>query len=594
MSEYTKTSEMGGLFCAKVGGVRYSDADIQSLALDHSECYRKATVLYLAIKPFFDLSLKRLTGETYTFDALLCLPLRTLIDFWVVQVEISRRIKALSLDQSCNYTTHYFERPPNTFSALTEEIFESAALHETICSLLLDEEIPIISRVLGQNDVRHCSHGVSEISFSDKKSNRWRLLAARLIRLSSQFSPSFWIDYTGLKVSDIALLFLRSRGKFRPIFGFNVKKQVTCEPISEERSKLSSVINELLAEADYKEREAEVGAFVLAALFPISCLEGARGALCDADREVRSCRGIFASAMLYDSDFLRLCMDLSRNKGGKILTGQHGGHYGTFRWSSLEWMERQIGEYFLTYGWGHPNEGLVPVGHPRFNNVLRRQNLRTDVLYISNSMRPRFSWQWSNAQPGAELRDYNSLRYDFCHEFSTRFKSSLSIRLHPNDNGYGIKDFIMKLSIANDWSICFDQSKDMMKTVSQSGLCIVDNNHTVILELLAANKPTFALWPEHIFKFRPEARALLKSLHDVQIWHHSVDSVVLFLERFKDYDGNLDHTSLEHWWNESHRQVILKLFVKEFARKGDLFFSGLSFGFGLSGWSDEESPGALG
>ena len=89
---------------------------------------------------------------------------------------------------------------------------------------------------------------------------------------------------------------------------------------------------------------------------------------------------IFTSIGFYSDDvFKKWCASKVEN-GSKLVTFQHGGHYGIGKFDSTEEHQTKISDQFLTWGWSEKNKDFIkPFGMVK--PLKKRKSLGIKVLY---------------------------------------------------------------------------------------------------------------------------------------------------------------------------------------------------------------------
>jgi len=272
-------------------------------------------------------------------------------------------------------------------------------------------------------------------------------------------------------------------------------------------------------------------------------------------------KGVIYSANKFNtSDEFRLGISKSRDLGANFIIGQHGGHYGLFKWSSVERYELDCSDKFISFGWELKLKNISPISHPKLidNNKPKSKSL---VVFVTNSFPRYFYRNWSNPVPGFGIVNYLKDRDFFIKSINHGLQQDIIIRLHHNDNGWGQKEHISNSfpHIKLD-----DHKQSFMQVLNKSKLVIVDNNHTTYLESISNERPTVIWWDPDFWPLSSDVIDIFDDLRDVKIFHDSVESAVDFVNKL--YSGDVD-ANIDNWWNSEKVQSSILTFQNLYTKK---------------------------
>ena len=271
-------------------------------------------------------------------------------------------------------------------------------------------------------------------------------------------------------------------------------------------------------------------------------------------------KGVIYSANKFNtSDVFRLGISKSRDLGVSFVIGQHGGHYGVFKWSSVERYELDCSDRFISFGWGAKVKKISPISHPKLIN--KNKNSKALVIFVSNSFPRYFYKNWSNPVPGLGIVNYLKDRNFFIENLNNNLQKDIVIRLHKNDNGWGQKEHILSSfsHIKLD-----DHSTSFIQMLKKSKLVIVDNNHTAYLESISIGKPTVVYWNPDFWPLRSDVIDIFEELKDAKIFHDSAASALDFVNKL--YSGDVDD-NISSWWGGKKVQSSVSGFQNLYAKK---------------------------
>lgn len=242
--------------------------------------------------------------------------------------------------------------------------------------------------------------------------------------------------------------------------------------------------------------------------------------------------------------------------GSKLILAQHGGHYGTGLFSSLQDHELKIGDKYFSWGWSSKDNSHIR-GLPAQKLVGDKQSFDSreeKQIYWNLNIGPRFSYRLFSIPIGSQWSNYLSFQINFAKNLEPVLRSKIICRPFTPDYGWGtvsrLRDEVPDLK--------FDETaRPWRKVLTHSKLVIETTNLTTFLESLSANVPTILVLDEKLWEFSDIAEPQFEALKDVGIFHVGYESGASFLNAvYKD--------SLE-WWNKRAVQDAKNRFCRMFA-----------------------------
>lgn len=231
---------------------------------------------------------------------------------------------------------------------------------------------------------------------------------------------------------------------------------------------------------------------------------------------------------------------------------QHGGNYGSDNFCNAEKYERDISDYFLTWGWKY-GRGTKSCTHEIIN-----QNIKPKkdgyILFVMNDML-RYLYRIDPFYQSSAIKlTYLPKTISFFKNVKTIDK--FLVRTYPSDSGFKIAQTLKD----NFPNMIFDNhSKTFRKRLKDARLYVCDHLSTTYLEALAMNFPTVVFVDKNYFYFRkPELFELL------------IDAKILFydeIEAAKHIDTI--YNNIDDWWLSDKVQKARQEFCYNYARTSD-------------------------
>ena len=244
-------------------------------------------------------------------------------------------------------------------------------------------------------------------------------------------------------------------------------------------------------------------------------------------------------------------------RGTKLVTSQHGGHYGISKWSAQETHELKVSDKNFTWGWGDGVDlRIVPMASGQLKTRTRNLKANADgnILWVG-MMVPRYSYWLYSAPIGAQALEYFEDQKCFAEEVSSQVSNLLVYRMPGHDFGWDqqerLTDMIPSVKL-------YGGPKSFYQQLNQARLCVNTCNSTPYLETFAANFPTLLFWNPNHWEIRPSAQPYFDELRDAGILHDTPESAALKInEIYKDPAA---------WWFSSSIQKAREGFCHKFAR----------------------------
>ncbi|MCW7462969.1 LIC12162 family transferase [Leptospira limi] len=242
-------------------------------------------------------------------------------------------------------------------------------------------------------------------------------------------------------------------------------------------------------------------------------------------------------------------------KGCPLVIGQHGGHYGSGKWTFVEDHEVEISDRYLSWGWNDPKRSKVyPLGQIKGKRPLGIDHSAQKRTLLVSAILPRYSYHMYSSVVAGQWLSYQQDLFHFVSELPKFIQDTLIIRLHSED---------YKWNQRLRWQEKFPNIEldegfvSMDHLISQSRLYISTYNATTFLESFTMNIPTIVFWnPEH-WELRESAVPYFEELKRVGIFHDTPKSAALHAEKIWDH--------LDVWWNSEIVQLVRERFCRRYS-----------------------------
>ena len=249
-----------------------------------------------------------------------------------------------------------------------------------------------------------------------------------------------------------------------------------------------------------------------------------------------------------------------KENGTKLIHGQHGGAYGQCLFHWYEEFERDISDFYLTWGWeDNKDKKLIPFGILKPINIykkIKKIKKKTKLLFV---IRPKE--RYSATALDSRVRSHQLLEYHqnclkIARKLNFKIRSeNLVIRLHERKYGWCEEEL---------WSdefpeITIDKGyKPIIEILKKTKLVVYTYNATGYLELLAANIPVIIFCPTDKNPLREQAIPYFEELKKSKIFHETTESVSEHLNKIWN--------EIDEWWNKKDVQNVRKKFCQKYAK----------------------------
>ncbi|MCW7466202.1 LIC12162 family transferase [Leptospira levettii] len=268
---------------------------------------------------------------------------------------------------------------------------------------------------------------------------------------------------------------------------------------------------------------------------------------------------IFTSNAHNANDKFKLYTAENVEESSKLVIGQHGGHFGTGKWSFLEDHELSIADRYLSWGWVKNNETNV---YPNYSiTITGKKDIvwqRDGSVLLVTCALPRYSYWMYSSICSSQWLDYLNEQFLFVDTLAKSIQENLLVRLYSHDYDWNQKE---------RWNqkfpeIQLDEGRvSMEKLQTNSRLYVSTYNATTFLESMSRNMPTIIYWNPNHWELRDSAIPYFDLLKKVGIFFESPELAAKKVNEIWD--------DIESWWYSFEVQNAKNIFCNQFARHDD-------------------------
>ncbi len=266
-------------------------------------------------------------------------------------------------------------------------------------------------------------------------------------------------------------------------------------------------------------------------------------------------QAIFTHVAWESDDIFKLYAAEKTALGYPLVIGQHGGFYGSGRFSFIEKHEVEISDKYLTWGWNesahsHLKESVAPKPWSKKINYNKDGLLMLVLVAL-----PRYSTYLWSAPLGGQWLKYRDDQYKFLAGLSESMRQKTVLRGYRHEYGWDLIDAI-KREFPD--IILTDTSQNITESIDKCRIIVCTYNATTYLETLMSNIPTIVFWEPQHWEIRDNVADYFNELIKVGLLHYSAESAAAHACKIWDH--------VEAWWSSAAVQQAREMFCQKFAR----------------------------
>lgn len=269
----------------------------------------------------------------------------------------------------------------------------------------------------------------------------------------------------------------------------------------------------------------------------------------------KNINSIIISQYFWIYDTQKILLAEAKERGSKIFGFQHGGGYGQQSIVATERVERQICDYFITWGWDDNGScPTLPLPVPHLSELAGTHiKEKNDILYIG-SHAPMYMFRYMDYwNPEYVCLKYYMLKERFLKNLSESVKKNILYRPYPIEYGWNEKERISEIVP----SVRFFLGGHLTDIMARSSIVVIDHPGTSFLEALTINVPTIIFWDKYHCCMREETRSYFKLLSDSGILFYDPVEAAKKVNQIAGVP--------EEWWNRQDVQLARKKFCSRYA-----------------------------
>lgn len=268
-----------------------------------------------------------------------------------------------------------------------------------------------------------------------------------------------------------------------------------------------------------------------------------------------NCKLLYSTvSWTFDEKFLHFASE-SREKGTKLVGGEHGGAPFIERYQIIYKMESLVSDFYFTWGWSDvhkPNIVATPgsklVGLRVGNSFPKGDS----ILYVCTA-NPRFA-----ISALEDFSQYLGWQKVFFEKIDKALIGKFIVRAHYIDYNWGIREKILNINPDikfDDWKITFNERLSKRN----SRLYVFDYISTTFVESLSSNLPTVLYFDRSLYPVVESFNSDFEKLKKVKVFHDTPESAAEWINQV--YDSSND------WFYNKECQDVVKDFCYRYGRR---------------------------
>lgn len=273
-------------------------------------------------------------------------------------------------------------------------------------------------------------------------------------------------------------------------------------------------------------------------------------------------KSIFTSVLHVQHDYFNLYAAEKVFSGTKYIIGQHGGTFRSAKFNYVENLQKEIPDYYVTWGKdGHNDDSfpakVISVGNLKISSKNIKNKYRSKRILLLTVEYPRFSYMLSSVVNSSQWLEYykdiklfidKSSELDFVKKITIRNK----YRKQPAWN--------LKEKLLNEYpDLRFDRTDDYFKSIKNSSLVVSTYNGATYLETMSLNVPTIFFWNPNFWELKENSVIDYHKLIKVGIFHENPASAAKFINKI--------YNNIESWWFSEEVQTARYIFCRKYSQK---------------------------
>tara|TARA_B100000767_G_scaffold270527_1_gene294413 strand:+ start:1861 stop:3687 length:1827 start_codon:yes stop_codon:yes gene_type:complete len=271
---------------------------------------------------------------------------------------------------------------------------------------------------------------------------------------------------------------------------------------------------------------------------------------------------IFTSVLHIQHDYFNLYTSENIYEGCKYMIGQHGGGVRSMKICLLEDHQKEIADFYLTWGNDKLNDSsfpskIFPVGNLKTSSkkTFAKQKIKNRILLLTIEMQRYSEVLTSSVISSQWLCYYKDLKKFIQKSIDLKIIDKIIVRNKLRKYGWNLEN---KLS-SKFPNLKYDKELNYYKSVYTSSLVVSTYNGATYLETMTLNIPTIFFWDTAFWELNDSSIDDYKELIEVGIFHTNPHSAAEFINKI--------HSDINSWWSSEKVQIIREKFCKKFSKE---------------------------
>ena len=248
-------------------------------------------------------------------------------------------------------------------------------------------------------------------------------------------------------------------------------------------------------------------------------------------------------------------------RGERVVSAQHGGHYGTSIATPVPAHSEYAGHAFLTWGWKEQEDAaanFVPVPSPHLSRIRNAHGRRIQKLIFIGTQMEVYGHRFHSDPSISRWLAYRRMKREFVGGLNGAIREQLAYR--PYEKVETLLDAPYLQRSFPDLKVL---EGPLVPELLRCKLAVIDYSGTSFLEALAANVPTIAYWNPDDWPMSRQAAPYLDALADCGLLHRDASSAAAKVNGIWD--------DVEGWWRSEAVQSARRAWCHRYARTATLW-----------------------
>jgi len=266
-------------------------------------------------------------------------------------------------------------------------------------------------------------------------------------------------------------------------------------------------------------------------------------------------KAIFTGTLWFDSEVFKIWAAGKSENRIPFVIGQHGGHFGTSPFASLEDHQIKISDKWISWGWSdYSRPKVTPIGNLKGFGLSAEYNPKGGALMVECTV-PRYSYHLYAIVIAGQFLDYFEDQKTFLNSLQKTLREQVTVRASNNDFDWDLpsrfNDLMPEVEVDPG-------NQDIRKLIKKSRIYISTYNATTYLESMSWNIPTIIFWNESHWELKEDIKPYFELLKSVGIFHNTPEGAAKHMTNIWD--------NVDDWWFSDSVQNVRITFCNQFSK----------------------------